>query len=227
MIFALLFTLSFAVKTDDIQMTRKCIVDCAKKQIGKPYLAGGKGPDSFDDVGLVTYCYSQCEVPFSGSPTVATLKEDGIEVAQNELTTADLVFPTADHVQLYSGSSKVIHAPKAGSNVAEEALSSFSTARRIVYGDGTEGGNGGNGGGDAPSSGTCTVVTSQLNVRASPSTSAEIVAYYSYGEQIVYDSIVDGDSRKWLSYIGGSGNRRYVCGRDSDGTCYVSPCPGA
>ena len=222
MIFTLLFTLSLAVSTNDIQMTRKCIVDCARSQLGKPYVSGAAGPDNYDAVGLITYCYAQCSVPFSGTPTVSSLQGEGMSVTSSELTIADLVFPSDSHVQMYSGSGRVIHI-KEGIAVTEEALGTVTKCQRIVYGDGTS-----SGGGDtpvAPNAGQCTVVVSELNVRASPSTSSEVVATYGYGDVIVYDSIVDGDGRKWISYIGGSGNRRYVCGKDSNGSCYVSPCP--
>ena len=88
-------------------------------------------------------------------------------------------------------------------------------------------GSGGSSGGDGGSStsGTVTVVVDQLNVRASSSTSSSVVATYAYGDIIAYDSVVTNSECTWISYIGGSGNRRYVCGKTPSGTCYVTPCP--
>ena len=39
---------------------------------------------------------------------------------------------------------------------------------------------------------------------------AEIVAVYSAGQEINYDGWCDVDGYIWITYIGGSGNRRYV-----------------
>ena len=72
-----------------------------------------------------------------------------------------------------------------------------------------------------PSSGTATFLTT-VRVRAQPSTSSETVATYSKGEKVTYDQVVTGDSRTWISYIASSGNRRYCCAIDSDGSVYVS-----
>ena len=51
------------------------------------------------------------------------------------------------------------------------------------------------------------------NVRSAPSTSASIVAKYSPNQVINYDSVYEGDGYRWISYIGGSGKRRYVAYR--------------
>ena len=58
--------------------------------------------------------------------------------------------------------------------------------------------------------GTFTVEVSALNVRAGAGLGAEIVAVYGAGETINYDGWFDVDGYIWISYIGGSGNRRYV-----------------
>lgn len=58
--------------------------------------------------------------------------------------------------------------------------------------------------------GTFTVEVSALNVRAGAGLGAEIVAVYGAGETINYDGWCDVDGYIWISYIGGSGNRRYV-----------------
>lgn len=58
--------------------------------------------------------------------------------------------------------------------------------------------------------GTFTVEVSALNVRAGAGLGAEIVAVYGAGETINYDGWCDVDGYIWISYIGGSGNRRFV-----------------
>ncbi|KAH0786317.1 YSIRK-type signal peptide-containing protein [Histomonas meleagridis] len=72
-----------------------------------------------------------------------------------------------------------------------------------------------------PSSGRATFTTT-VNVRASPSTSSAVVAQYSAGQSVTYDSIYSNEGRTWISYIGGSGNRRYCCAIDTNGAQYIT-----
>ena len=65
-------------------------------------------------------------------------------------------------------------------------------------------------------SGTFTVEVSALNVRAAAGLNAEIVAVYSAGQEINYDGWCDVDGYIWITYIAGSGNRRYVAVGQSD-----------
>ena len=56
-----------------------------------------------------------------------------------------------------------------------------------------------------------------LAVRDFPSTKAELshrVAELNKGDRVTYDSVYDCDGKRWVSYIGYSGKRRYVCIRD-------------
>lgn len=61
-----------------------------------------------------------------------------------------------------------------------------------------------------PETGTFTVEVSALNVRASAGLSGEIVAVYTAGQAINYDGWIDNDGYIWITYVAGSGNRRYV-----------------
>lgn len=51
------------------------------------------------------------------------------------------------------------------------------------------------------------------NVRSEPNTNAPIVAQYQENKPIHYDQVWEGDGYRWISYIGGSGKRRYVACR--------------
>ncbi len=61
-----------------------------------------------------------------------------------------------------------------------------------------------------PAKGTATILVQALNVRAEPSTSSEVVATYRQGDKVNYDSYIIANGYVWLSYIGGSGKRRYI-----------------
>lgn len=58
--------------------------------------------------------------------------------------------------------------------------------------------------------GTFTVEVSALNVRDKAGLDGAIVAVYGAGETINYDGYCDKDGYIWITYIGGSGKRRYV-----------------
>ena len=60
-------------------------------------------------------------------------------------------------------------------------------------------------------------IVNGLAVRDFPSTKTDLshrVAELNKGDTVSYDSVYDCDGKRWVSYIGFSGNRRYVCIRD-------------
>ena len=61
------------------------------------------------------------------------------------------------------------------------------------------------------------VTQAVCNVRSAPNTRAEIVATYGVSQSIHYDSVYECDGYRWISYIGGSGKRRYVAFRKLSG----------
>lgn len=61
------------------------------------------------------------------------------------------------------------------------------------------------------------VTKAVCNVRSAPNTRAEVVAQYGVGQKINYDSVYESDGYRWISYIGGSGVRRYVAYRRLSG----------
>ena len=219
MIIFFFITLSFSSYDDD----RRCVVQCARNQIGKPYVWGAEGPDSFDCSGLCCYCFDQCGYGFGYRASTKELIYEGIESYEDSLILADIVFPYSGHVQIYSGDGNIIHAPNVNEYVREEAIYQFWRARRIILGDTDLTPNDG---GEAGDSGTLTFLY-EMNVRSEPSHNSEVVAQYSAGDTCVYDSVVRNTECTWISYIGGSGKRRYVCARSADGTPYTSPCPAA
>ena len=59
-----------------------------------------------------------------------------------------------------------------------------------------------------------------INVRDYPSTHGNILAQYSIGESVDYDSYVVNDGYIWISYISYSGARRYLAWRVQGGETY-------
>lgn len=60
-----------------------------------------------------------------------------------------------------------------------------------------------------PSSGSYTF-TGQAAIKAEPKQASTTLAYYQAGNTVNYDSIVEADGYKWLSYLTFAGNRRYI-----------------
>jgi cell wall-associated NlpC family hydrolase len=107
------------------------VIDEACRQLGKPYVYGATGPDSFDCSGLVQYCYNQSLGISLARDTYGQVNE-GNEVSSDALQPGDLVFPHASHVQIYIGDGNVIEAPQTGDVVKITPLRGVWHARRIV-----------------------------------------------------------------------------------------------
>lgn len=107
----------------------------ARAQIGKPYVFGATGPDSFDCSGLIFTSYKNAGITLGRTTYQQILNGTAIDKAN--LAIGDLVFPDAGHVQIYSGNGRVVEAPHSGANVREVAMWGFWRARRIVPGGGT------------------------------------------------------------------------------------------
>ncbi|GGT81244.1 MULTISPECIES: C40 family peptidase [Streptomyces] len=86
-------------------------------QIGKPYVWGAEGPDSYDCSGLTSQAWASAgrEIPRTSQEQWRTLQK----VPLSELRPGDLVvyFPEATHVAIYLGEGLVVHAPRPGAHV--------------------------------------------------------------------------------------------------------------
>ncbi len=113
------------------------VVDFGKTLIGTPYLYGGTSPKGFDCSGLVQFVYKQVGIflPRTSHAQYQSLtKIDHPEVG-------DLVFFAYDkhinHVGIYVGNNKMLHAPSSNKHVEIASLDSpywqkrYAGARRV------------------------------------------------------------------------------------------------
>ncbi|MEV7191565.1 NlpC/P60 family protein [Streptomyces sp. NPDC093510] len=101
-------------------------LSAAATQLGKPYVSGGTGPNSYDCSGLTQWAYAQAGV--SITRTTYTQQNDGTRIGRNELKPGDLVFfNNLAHVGFYAGNGQVLHAPKPGAVVRYESMSYLGT----------------------------------------------------------------------------------------------------
>ncbi|WP_203182442.1 C40 family peptidase [Streptomyces pratensis] len=96
----------------------------AVEQIGKPYVWGAEGPESFDCSGLTSQAWSAAgrDIPRTSQEQWRRLPK----VPVGSLRPGDLVvyFPEATHVALYIGNGLVVHAPRPGATVKVSPLAS-------------------------------------------------------------------------------------------------------
>lgn len=94
----------------------------ARVQIGKPYVWGATGPDSYDCSGLTQAAWKAAGVDLPR--TTYDQVNAGRTVSLADAQPGDLVFFYDDisHVGLYIGNGMMIHAPKPGAYVREESI---------------------------------------------------------------------------------------------------------
>jgi cell wall-associated NlpC family hydrolase len=107
--------------SSDAESAGATLVRVAAGLIGTPYKFGGDDPRGFDCSGLVFYSFDRLgiEVP----RTAADQRRAARGVQPDALTPGDLVFfrtsaRRVDHVGIYAGEGKFIHAPHAGQVVS-------------------------------------------------------------------------------------------------------------
>ncbi|SED45625.1 NlpC/P60 family protein [Streptomyces sp. 2231.1] len=95
----------------------KKAVAFATAQLGKPYVWGAEGPDSFDCSGLTSQAWAA-----AGHPVPRTSQEQWKQLEHidvKDMRPGDLViyFDDASHVAMYIGDGAIIHAPRPGRTV--------------------------------------------------------------------------------------------------------------
>src|SRR5919197_138129 len=97
----------------------------AERELGVPYRWGGADPSGFDCSGLVVYVYGRLGVRLTHF--AAAQYRAGRHVARADLRPGDLVFfDRLDHVGIYVGSNRFVHAPHGGDHVRISRLGGWS-----------------------------------------------------------------------------------------------------
>lgn len=97
----------------------------ALTRLGKPYVWGATGPDSFDCSGLVQWSFGQVGV--GTSRTAAAQSTDGVDVALEDIRPGDIVtfYPEISHVGIYAGNGMMVHASTFGVPVKIQPIADF------------------------------------------------------------------------------------------------------
>jgi len=116
------------------------VVDFAKQYLGKPYVYGANGPNSFDCSGFTKFVFKNFGINIER--TAASQLNNGYYVPKDQLQLGDIVFfkqgGVVNHVGIYIGDGVMIHASSAGSNVKYTSIMSgyhcdhYYSARRVI-----------------------------------------------------------------------------------------------
>ena len=113
------------------------IVDYAMQFIGKPYVYGAEGPNSFDCSGFTGYVYEH--FGYSLGRSAAAQLSDGVAVDMSEIQIGDIICwraygssKAATHVGIYIGNNEYIHASTTGYQVRINEMSYGSNVRYVV-----------------------------------------------------------------------------------------------
>jgi peptidoglycan DL-endopeptidase CwlO len=103
-------------------------VRAALSRLGRPYVWGATGPDRFDCSGLTQWSYARAGIHLDR--TTYQQIHDGIGVPRSQVRPGDLVFPSAEHVQMAIGNNLVVEAPHPGATVRISPLGGNVQIRR-------------------------------------------------------------------------------------------------
>lgn len=101
------------------------IVALTRKHIGKRYVYGTAGPNTFDCSGLVSYVYREAGTPFSYRGrwrlTSEEIRYAARVISRSEARPGDILW-WPGHVGIYVGNNRMINAPHTGARVREESI---------------------------------------------------------------------------------------------------------
>lgn len=118
------------------------LISVASKQIGKPYILGAKGPNTYDCSGLVYYCLRQAGV-YTRRLNAAGFSRTGSWEkisSMSALKRGDLIFFRSDgsssvgHVGIYIGSGTMIDASSSNGKVMKRSCTGSWSRRNFVCG---------------------------------------------------------------------------------------------
>jgi murein DD-endopeptidase len=113
---------------------RQAVLMTALGQIGRPYRYGGADGDGFDCSGLTHHVYA--DVGVSLPRTAADQSRAGPRITVADAQPGDLVFfrtRAGDHVGIYVGDRRMVHAPSAGRTVSVSSLDTPYWRRHLLF----------------------------------------------------------------------------------------------
>lgn len=118
------------------------LIKAAEKQLGKSYILGDRGPNSFDCSGLVWYCLKQADVYTRRTNAAGYSQNSSWKkiTDMDDLKKGDLIFFKSDssdrisHVGIYAGSGTMIDASASEGKVVKRSCRGSWSKRNFVCG---------------------------------------------------------------------------------------------
>ena len=116
----------------------QAVIDLAHKQLGKPYVWGAEGPNSFDCSGLTYYVYKNAAGITLPRTAAEQYSKAGVHVSRSNLQPGDLIYSSTDgtgkrtHAAIYVGNGQMIHAPRTGKNVEKVSINNSYWSKAYV-----------------------------------------------------------------------------------------------
>ena len=121
------------------------VLDFAHQQLGKPYVWGAQGPNSFDCSGLIYYVYKNA-ANITLPRTSVEQSKFGTTVSKSNLKAGDLVFfdtngpnnGAVSHVGIYAGEGQLIHASSSSKKIVKVNMetsywnNTYVVAKRVL-----------------------------------------------------------------------------------------------
>ena len=121
------------------------VLNFASQQLGKPYVWGAQGPNSFDCSGLTYYVYKNA-AGITLPRTSVEQSKYGTTVSKSNLKAGDLLFfdtsgsnnGVVSHVGIYVGGGEMIHASSSSNKIVQVTIESsywnnaYVTAKRVL-----------------------------------------------------------------------------------------------
>jgi len=119
-----------------LDIARIRMVNIARSTIGAPYKWGGSSPKKgFDCSGLMTYVHTNA-IGLKIPRTVAQQRDNSRTINYSQLQPGDMLFfktnKRTNHVGVYIGNRKFIHAPSGGKRVTVATMDSSYWHKRFV-----------------------------------------------------------------------------------------------
>lgn len=114
------------------------VAKIALAQVGKPFVYGDEGPDSFDASGLVQYCYKQVGIDLPRS--TVSQSEVGEKISYEDLKPGDALFiwteneGKAEFVGVYVGDGFYVAARRTGTDVSKIDVTTKYYKEHFVFG---------------------------------------------------------------------------------------------
>lgn len=102
----------------------EAFIDAAMAQVGKPYVLGGKGPDSFDCSGFVYYALKQSGNGISYMTSGGWAGSGYSSISWDNLQRGDIVC-LSGHVAIYLGGGQVVDASSSSGKIVVRSMGSY------------------------------------------------------------------------------------------------------